>query len=130
MTRRFYAEDRLQMTICQHLRWRPAPGLMWFAVPNGGRRMPIEAQILKATGLRAGVADLILLREGVAYAAEIKTLQGRATASQKQFMVEWELAGGIGEILFGIDEAIGFLERHGLVRTATRQRQSVHLLSA
>ena len=120
------------MAVCQHLRWRPMPGLMWFSVPNGGRRMPTEAQILKATGLRAGVADLILLRGGVAYAAEIKTLKGRATAAQRAFMVEWNLAGGIGEILFGLDATLAFLELHGLLRPnrGSRQIEPVALLSA
>ena len=39
----------------------PKLKLLLFAVPNGGRRNKIEAANLKRQGVRAGVADLILL---------------------------------------------------------------------
>lgn len=39
----------------------PAIGKLLFAVPNGGARSRTEAAIMKAEGVTAGVADLILL---------------------------------------------------------------------
>ena len=50
--------------VCQHLRQRGARGLLWFHVPNGGRRSPEEAAIFNGLGVRAGVSDLILVHDG------------------------------------------------------------------
>lgn len=60
-----------------------------FAVPNGGRRDAITGAILKAEGVLAGVADLILLKSNRNYGAlliETKTRKGKQRDSQK----EWE----------------------------------------
>lgn len=57
-----------------------------FAVPNGGRRDEKTAAKLKAEGVVAGVADLILLKSNRDYGAlliEMKTLKGRQRDSQK-----------------------------------------------
>lgn len=59
-----------------------------FAVPNGGRRDAITAAKLKAEGVVAGVADLILLKSNKHFGAlliEMKTLKGRQRDSQKQW---------------------------------------------
>lgn len=123
---RFRAEDRLQQAICQHLNWRGAKGLVYFSVPNGCYRTPLEAQILKATGTRAGVADLILMHAGTCYALELKTPKGRTRPSQIKFMADWIAAGGVGAVCRGIDEALAFLEQHGLLRkNVARNRLSV-----
>src|SRR5262245_25767196 len=79
-------EQQVQRAVCKHLRLRGAPGLVWFAVPNGGRRSPVEAAIFAGLGVRAGVLDLILLHRGRAFALELKTDAGRPTAAQTQFL--------------------------------------------
>lgn len=59
-----------------------------FAVPNGGRRDETTAAKLKAEGVVAGVADLILLRRNRDYGAlliEMKTPTGRQSDSQKKW---------------------------------------------
>ena len=59
-----------------------------FAVPNGGRRDATTAAKLKAEGVVAGVADLILLKSNRDYGAlliEMKTRKGRQRDSQKQW---------------------------------------------
>lgn len=59
-----------------------------FAVPNGGRRDVTTAAKLKAEGVVAGVADLILLKSNRDYGAlliEMKTLKGIQRDSQKQW---------------------------------------------
>ncbi len=60
-----------------------------FAVPNGGRRDAVTGAKLRAEGVLAGVADLILLKRNSQYGAlliEMKTPKGRQSESQK----EWE----------------------------------------
>jgi hypothetical protein len=55
MRRRQQPEAQLQRAVFQHIKLRLAPHAFAFAVPNGGKRNPIEAAIMKATGTVAGV---------------------------------------------------------------------------
>jgi hypothetical protein len=80
-------EHRIQ---CACVRWfslqYPRLHGRLFAVPNGGRRDATTAAKLKAEGVVAGVADLILLKSNRDYGAlliEMKTLKGRQRDSQK-----------------------------------------------
>jgi hypothetical protein len=110
------SEQAIQRTLCLHLRQRGARGLVWFHVPNGGRRSPIEAAIFNGLGVRAGVSDLILLREGRAFALELKTERGRPTAAQMQFISEFRAGGGEALIASGLNQALRALETWGLLR--------------
>lgn len=61
---------------------------LFFAVPNGGARNAWTAKIMKDEGVRAGVADLILLIPKHGYASlliEMKTPDGKQQDSQKEF---------------------------------------------
>lgn len=74
----------------------PRLRLLLFAVPNGGFRNRREAGIMKAEGVTAGVADVILLKPSGGYASlciEFKTEDGTQRATQK----EWQQAAeGVG----------------------------------
>jgi hypothetical protein len=113
---RTQSEQSIQRTLCQHLRQRGAHGLLWWHTPNGGRRSPIEAAIFSGLGVRPGVSDLILLRDGRAFALELKTERGRPTAAQTQFISEFRSAGGEASIANGLDQALLALEAWGLLR--------------
>lgn len=61
---------------------------MLFAVPNGGLRGKREASIMKAEGITAGVADMILLIQRRGYGSlciEFKTEKGRQSDNQKEW---------------------------------------------
>lgn len=61
---------------------------LFFAVGNGGKRNAWTAKIMKDEGVRAGVADLILLIPQGGYAAlciEMKTPIGKQSDEQKKF---------------------------------------------
>ena len=82
-------EHRLQ---CACVRWFnyqfPKFSHTLFAVPNGGRRDKVTAAKMKAEGVRAGVADLILLKSNAQYGAlliEMKTRTGRQSDAQRQW---------------------------------------------
>jgi len=71
----------------------PEHAPLLFAVPNGGRRSRTEAAIMKAEGVTAGVADLILLEARGGWGAlclEMKTesKDSRQSVGQK----EWQKA--------------------------------------
>ena len=83
-------EHRIQ---CSCVRWfnlkhRTLKGRL-FAVPNGGKRDALTGAKLKAEGVVAGVADLILLKSNRFYGAllvEMKTKIGKQSKSQ----IDWE----------------------------------------
>ena len=56
-----------------------------FAVPNGGLRTKREAVKLKATGVRAGVSDLIVIQPNRVLFVELKKTNGRQSDNQKEF---------------------------------------------
>src|SRR5215467_3301089 len=113
MSRRHRAEECVQRTVCEHLRIRGVRGLLWWHTPNGGKRRPIEAAIMKSLGVRAGVADLILLHTGRIFALELKTENGRPTVEQMQFILDFNAAvapNGGACIANGLDRALRVLE--------------------
>lgn len=92
-----------------NLQWPEYRGLL-FAIPNGGARSKATAGKLKAEGVVAGVADLILLvpdnyetlatpRSGTWYHSihalciEMKTAKGRQSPEQKEWQKKVEAVG-------------------------------------
>lgn len=78
---------RLQFPVCREL---------LFSVPNGAHLSAIQAKILKAEGMTAGVADMLLLHPSAdgryaALAIEFKTAQGRQSARQKEWQAAFEM---------------------------------------
>ena len=86
-----HIESHLQQMCISWFRLQyPDIGKLLFAVPNGGARNRTEAAIMKAEGVTAGVADLILLlgRGGFnALCIEMKTPDRRSVLSDAQ--IEW-----------------------------------------
>jgi hypothetical protein len=56
-----------------------------FAVPNGGLRSKSEAMTLKATGVVAGVSDMIIISPNKIFFIEVKTETGKQSPDQKDF---------------------------------------------
>jgi hypothetical protein len=67
-----------------------------FAVPNGGLRGKLEAAIMKAEGMTAGVSDMIFLMSKKGYTSlciEFKTEKGRQSPQQKDWQRVVEMNG-------------------------------------
>lgn len=78
-----------------------------FAVPNGGRRDKVTGAKLKAEGVLAGVADLILLLSKGKYTSlciEMKTPEGPQSESQIIWQKEVEAAGSKYVICRSLDD--------------------------
>jgi len=82
-------EHRIQCACVQWFRYQhPECRHNLFAVPNGGRRDKTTAAKMKAEGVLAGVADLILLKPNSKYCAlliEMKTRTGRQADTQHEW---------------------------------------------
>lgn len=78
----------LHLAVAETLRWFALPGVVFFHVPNGGRMTAQRGARLKRMGVKAGVADfIILLPEGrwrVLF-LELKAPKGRLSEAQKAF---------------------------------------------
>jgi len=109
-------EDIIQRAVFEHLAWRSAPGVFAFHPANGGWRSHIEAAILKGLGVRAGVPDVIAVKDGETYALEIKTKDGRTSSAQMRAIEELRAAGAHAEVAYGLDRALAVLEGWGLLR--------------
>src|SRR5262245_48442810 len=109
-------EHQLHLAIVDHLRWRGVPDCFAFHCPNGGYRRPVEAALLKAMGVVAGVPDLLLLREGRLRGMEIKRPGGRLSADQVICHEQMRKAGAEITTVYDVDEALDRLAAWGLLR--------------
>jgi len=85
------------------------PDKLIFAVPNGGSRHKIEAANMKRQGIKAGVADVILLIPKNGFASlclEFKTDTGKQSDEQKEFQRQAESCGSKYVIVRSVAEAI------------------------
>ena len=90
-----HEESKIQMQ-CLKWFWLQYPKHTLFAIPNGGKRSAIEAGIMKAEGVLAGVADCFFMKENVQYNGlfiEIKTPKGKQTEKQKEFELRAKAEG-------------------------------------
>lgn len=77
---------------CQYRRYER----LLFSGPNGGFRGKVTAQVMKAEGVVAGVADLILAFPRGGYTMlciEMKTADGRQSRAQKEWQRDMEDIG-------------------------------------
>jgi len=109
-------EQDIQKAVVDHLRARGTTDIYWFHPANGGYRKPVEAAIIYALGVRAGVPDLFILKGGKCYCLELKAPKGRVSPQQGQAMRDLANAGATVGMAFSLDEALRWLEGHGILR--------------
>lgn len=89
-----HIESKIQQACVHWFKYQyPHFKLLLFSVPNGGWRGKIEASIMKAEGVTAGVSDLLLLIPNKFYhglCIEMKT--GERGSRQSQAQKEWQKA--------------------------------------
>ena len=107
-------EAEIHRAVIEHIDLRGAAGLVYFHVPNAPRSA-ISGRKLKDLGMRAGVADMIFLHQAVAYALEIKAERGHVSPQQRQFLADWQAAGGKAHVARGLDEALLTLKKWRLI---------------
>ena len=98
-----------------------------FAVPNGGARSRVEAAIMKAEGVTAGVADLLLLVPRGGWSClciEMKTQKGRQTPEQKAWQEAATSKGGALYVVCRSFEEFASYVHNYLCETITKADQS------
>lgn len=114
------SEWDIHTSVVQHLRLRGRKDMVWWHTPNEGERGASECAYLKALGMLPGVPDLLLVADGKLYALEIKTKHGHVSADQRAVMDALAAAGAATAVARGIDDAVGCLDRWGLLATPCR----------
>ena len=118
--RRRNDEELLQRAVAELLDLLANAGQFWWAhVPNGGARTKAEAGILKAMGVKAGVADILIISHpaGCAYWIELKA--GAGVLSDLQANFGETMAGYYGApyaVCRSIDEVRAVLKEWRLAR--------------
>lgn len=118
-------EESIHRAVVTHLEMRVRPSVVWWHVPNGGKRTPGEAGKMRALGQRAGMPDLMLLDDGQLYCLELKPDRGgRLSPAQTERLDELSSAGARTYVAIGLDDALDALTRWGLLRTRSVQPAS------
>lgn len=111
-----HLESELQRTCVEWFRLvYPSFSTLLFAVPNGGRRNPREAAIMKAEGTTAGVADLILFlprQDKHALCIEMKTSDGRQSPAQKEWQQKVQQQGYQYEVVRNFSQFQELIENY------------------
>jgi hypothetical protein len=112
------SENEIQRAVFAHIRERGAPGLVAFHPKNGGIHQRGRARGINAgLGVRSGVSDVILFRDGRFFVLELKR-EGKKVKDgdeQDRFLADVRAAGGEAEWCAGLDAAIAQLETWGLL---------------
>lgn len=109
-------EQAIQHAVVAHLKTRAEPGTFFWSTPNEGKRSYRNAAALKASGLTAGVPDLLILRAGQLHALELKAPGGRLTPSQRLVLAHMENCGAQTAVAHSLDEALVTLEFWGILK--------------
>lgn len=104
------SEDAIQAECFQWF-WNTYPDLRYtmFAVPNGGARHLFEANRLKATGVVAGVSDLVWIKKDKVIFIEMKNEVGEQSKQQKAFEDAVTRHGHLYIVLRGVQEFKNFV---------------------
>lgn len=101
-------ESEMQRACVRWYRYRyPQHASMLIGIPNGVATTERQGAILKAEGMLAGVADLLLLLPAQGYtmlAIEMKTDKGRQSPRQQAWQQEAERHGIRYEVVRSFDE--------------------------
>ena len=103
-----HTESKIQIAAVRWFDYQyPALSRCLIAVPNGGARNKREAGIMKAEGVRAGAADLILLTPRGGFGSlcvEMKTKTGKQSTKQKEWQKQAENAGNKYVVCRSVEE--------------------------
>ena len=109
-------EHHIQCACVNWFRYQyPEYSSLLFAVPNGGARSKATAGRLKAEGVVAGVADLLLLVPSCGYhglCIEMKTKTGKQSDSQKPWQKEVQKKGYKYVVCRSLDEFIEIIDEY------------------
>jgi hypothetical protein len=110
-------EAEIQIQLVQYLALAaPSRGFLFWSTPNEGMGNArsgagIGRMVrLKKMGLRSGVADLVIIKEGCVFFLELKRRLGKQSANQLVFEADAIRAGADYAVAHSFDEAVNILK--------------------
>ena len=70
-------------------------------------------------GVRPGVADIVVIKDGRCYGLELKTENGRVSPAQREALDAMKAAGADVGVAHGLDEALAWLTERGILKGQT-----------
>jgi hypothetical protein len=111
---RRHDEFETQKALAQFLRIALPHDATFFSVPNGGLRHSKVAAKLTATGLKAGVPDLLVIWRGRALFIEVKTATGRMSMAQRQMTTKLIHCGAEVMLVRSVEDVERMLREIGM----------------
>lgn len=112
-------EAQIQIDIVKMLKPLEEAGkLLYFAVPNGGKRRKREAAQMKNQGVRAGVPDLFIITDQGFEGWEIKTPEGETDSEQDRWEALLESFRVPYRVIRSVEDAVEALRRVQIERAA------------
>ena len=115
-------ESAIQIQLVEYLSLvAPQRGFLVFAVPNEGMGKAQSGagmgrmMKLRRMGLRSGVADLVIVKDGRAYFLEMKRRLGKQSVNQLDFEADAIRAGAEYAVSHSFDEAVKILKGWGII---------------
>lgn len=111
-------EDEIQASIIDMVKVAGIEDLIYYAVPNGGKRPIKTAKSMKATGVIPGVYDITFIcpATAIAHLMEVKTETGVLSSDQKAFTRRLLKTPIPHAVVRSRDEAQDVLTRWGFLR--------------
>lgn len=97
-------EAQFQAQVVDYLALCLPSDSLFFAIPNGGWRAKKTGADLKRQGVKAGVADLVIMHDGRTFFLELKTPAGRLSKEQTEFCVQALKAGGFYAVARSLEQ--------------------------
>jgi len=108
-------EQGLQITVAAFLDWALPEDYRWLHIPNGEKRNPVIAAILKAMGVKPGAADvLILCPNGRFIWIELKSTKGRLSTDQASWRDWCHAIGAPWFLCRSLDDVVAACEDAGV----------------
>jgi hypothetical protein len=107
--RRVRPEASLQRAVCEHLRLTGAPDMLYYSIPNEGKRSAATGGELKRMGMQPGAADLAIIVAGHCYFLELKAKGGKQSDAQEAFETRAIAAGATYRVADNINTAVDYL---------------------
>ncbi len=111
-------EDLLSEALNQYCALMLKPNVIYFHVPNEGKRSPAYGKKLKDMGLKAGVFDwwFIEPQTQIARCMELKANKNKLTPTQIDFKTKCDDAGVDYAVCYNLEECEASLKAWGLVK--------------
>lgn len=105
--RKYLSKEDLMQEACVNYVKYQYPSVLFFHVPNEGKRTKYQRMVVKVLGTKAGVSDLIFLEpkhEFHGMALELKVKPNKPSKAQSDFLKECTAKGYLAKVIYSFEE--------------------------